>query len=174
MKNRDDCDELLRLADEEIRQLKERIVSLEQVAQAVEALSDENARLYQFLSELAPPSEDKGPFNGRKIAIIGHEARERDYKLVVERLGGALFFASARGKLGLVDRAVQKADATVYLTSWGNHKSWDRASGAAERYGKPIWRLDQPGLESVERFLLNTVLVELESRELVSALGDGH
>lgn len=137
---------------------------MEQTVRTAEALAEENARLYRRLAELTSQPKQRGPLSGWKIAIIGHEARHQDYRLLVERLGGTLFFAPARGKLGLVDRAVQKADATVYLTSWGNHKSWHRAVAAAQRYRKPIWRLDQPGLESVERFLLNTVLPDLESQ----------
>lgn len=154
-------DDLLALADREVRQLKEALAeALQELADqrsAAEALAVENADLYRRLRELIPPPAEP-PLAGIRIAIIGHPSREADYREIVERLGGQLFFAPARDKLGLVDRAVQKAHGTLYITAWGSHKSSERATAAAARYGRPLILTDRPGLEATERAILEQLL----------------
>ncbi|MFZ5825043.1 MAG: hypothetical protein ACOY94_11995 [Bacillota bacterium] len=154
-------DDLLALADAEIRQLrlqlKEARAELECAARNLEALTAENAELYQQLTALLPPPEEP-PLAGVRIGIIGHPSREPDYKTVIERLGGQLLFAGASDKLGLIDRVVQKTHGTLYLTAWGSHKASQRANDAARRYGRPLLLSDQPGLAMVERMVLDRLL----------------
>lgn len=154
-------DDLLRLADEEIRQLQAQLTevraALASLGQATESLSAENAALYRQLKDLAPPPA-VAPLEGLRIGIIGHPSREVDYREVVERLGGQLLFAGARDKLGLIDRVVQKTHGSIFLTTWGSHKASQRANDAAVRYGRPLLLWDQPGLSSVERVILEQLL----------------
>lgn len=154
-------DELLALADAEIRQLRSQLAEWEASAarlqQVAEALAAENAALYRRVLELLPPPA-AAPLAGLRIGIIGHPSREADYRAVVERLGGLLLFAEARDKLGQIDRVVQKAHGSIYLTAWGSHKANQRATAAAERYGRPLVLSDQPGLATVERVILDELL----------------
>lgn len=158
-------DELLRLADEEIRQLQSQLAevraALESAGRANESLSAENAMLYRQLRDLVPAPIR--PLEGMRIGIVGHPSREADYREVVERLGGQLLFAGAGDKLGLIDRVVQKTNGTIFLTAWGSHKASQRAAHAAERYGRPLVLFDQPGLFSVERAILEQLLPEIRA-----------
>lgn len=154
-------DDLLALADAEIRQLrhelKEAKATLESTSQNLTALAAENAELYQQVLSLVSPPVDL-PLTGVRIGIIGHPSRETDYKTVIERLGGQLLFAGASDKLGLIDRVVQRTHGTLYLTAWGSHKASQRANDAARRYGRPLLLSDQPGLAMVERIVLDRLL----------------
>jgi len=154
-------DDLFALADAENQRLRAEIADLKRAlasAQtAVDELSADNAELYRRLSALAP-SPAELLLAGLRIGIIGHPSRESDYKGVIERLGGQLHFAGASDKLGLIDRVVQKAHGTLFLTTWASHKASQRAADAALRYGRPLVHSDQPGLAMVERKLLEDLL----------------
>lgn len=84
-------DELLQLADAEIRQLRAELIAARgEVARAIrvaEALTTENSELYRLLLALQPPPPVQ-PLLGLRIGIIGHPSREADYRVIVERLGG--------------------------------------------------------------------------------------
>jgi hypothetical protein len=157
-------DDLLTLADAEIRQLRSELAAA--VAEArnstrvVEALAAENAGLYRQLLALQPPPAVL-PLSGLRIGIIGHPSREADYRAVIERLGGQLLFAEAQNKLGLLDRVVQRCHGTLYLTQWGNHKASQRAGDAARRYDRPLVFSDQPGLAAVERAVLEELVPQI-------------
>jgi hypothetical protein len=150
-------DDLLALADAEIRQLRTDLTAAQTEARSstrlADALAAENAGLYRQLLALQPPPAVL-PLSGLRIGIIGHPSREADYRAVIERLGGQLLFAEAQHKIGLVDRVVQRCHGTLYLTQWGNHKASKRAGDAARRYGRPLVFSDQPGLAAVERAVL--------------------
>lgn len=154
-------DELLAQADAEIRQLctelSEVREELERANKALALLADENAALYRRARSLEPPPAEQ-PLAGLRIGIIGHPSREADYRLVIERHGGQLLFAGARDKLGQIDRVVQKAHGTIFLTSWGSHKASQRAMDAAIRYEREFLLCDQPGLARVERMVLDELL----------------
>lgn len=161
-------DELLQLADAEIRQLRADLAAAREEADRLtrmaEAFATENAQLYQLLLALQPPPPSL-PLAGLRIGIIGHPSREPDYRTIIERLGGQLLFAEAQNKLGLVDRVVQKSHGTLYLTQWGNHKASQRAEDAALRYDRPLVFSDQPGLAAVERAVLEQLLPLLRSAD---------
>ncbi|HEY3365479.1 MAG TPA: hypothetical protein VGK74_10540 [Symbiobacteriaceae bacterium] len=154
-------DELLALADIEIRQLRGELAiargSLEKYRELLENLAGENADLYRRLLPLMPPPPTP-PLSGLRIGIIGHPGREADYREVIERLGGYLLFAEARDKLSLVYRVVQKAHGTLYLTAWGSHKAHQRAADAARRHDRPLVLSDRPGLVTVERVVVDELL----------------
>lgn len=153
--------DLLALADAEIRELRAAVAAAREEAESarrlVETIAGENADLYRRLLALTPPPADP-PLAGLRIGVIGHPSRESDYRALIERLGGQLLFAPARDKLGLVDRVVQKTHGTVYVTQWGSHKAYQRATNAAARYGRPLLLCNEPGLASVERVVVEELL----------------
>ncbi len=154
-------DDLLALADAENRLLREEVEELRSAlasaSKALELLAADNAEFCRRMASLLP-SPDEPLLAGLRIGIIGHPSREPDYRGVIERLGGQLHFAGASDKLGLIDRVVQKAHGTVFLTAWASHKAHQRAQAAALRYGRPLIHSDQPGLAMVERLLLEGLL----------------
>jgi len=160
-------DELLQLADAEIQQLRADLTAAraeaDKATRLAEALAAENAALYQQLLALQPPPAVL-PLSGLRVGIIGHPSREADYRAIIERLGGQLLFAEAQNKLGLIDRVVQRAHGTLYLTQWGSHRAYQRAEAAALRYDRPLVCSDQPGLAAVERAILEQLLPELDKQ----------
>lgn len=99
------------------------------------------------------------PLAGRRIGIIGHPSREAAYRALIEQLGGTLEFARADGdKLGQIDRVVQKAHGTIFLTGWGGHIASQRAQAAADRYGRLLIFSQAAGLAALEQAVLEQLL----------------
>lgn len=163
-----DVDLLLSLADEEIaalkRQLAEAQSELAYYKKLTETLAAENRRLYEQVEQLSPPPLER-PLKGLKIAVVGRPNREADYRRVIEqRLGGTLLFASGEDKMALVYRQVQKAHGTVYITSFGSHKAKDQIELAAATHNKPVVYTDQTGLVALESVVLNELLPKIRER----------
>lgn len=153
--------ETLATANAKIASLESR---LQQLQARTERLEQENRELYQRLKQtaaaIAPPEQ---PLRGMRIAVIGHPRREPHYRELIAYLGGECLFANAGEKLGLIDRVVQKSNATIYLTGWGSHKASQRMESAAIRYGRPYFYDNEAGMANLERLLLETVVPTLQT-----------